>query len=482
MIQKKLPSGETVTAFPITLSQQFMFGCALKYGKGALVNNIGSGFFWQGDMDVDVMRKSVFEAIKRCETMRLRFTKDEKYKVLQYITEKTEIDVDLIDLSDMPLEDAHEKLMELTRGHAPMFDCELHMIKLVKLADNYKGILFKFQHLAMDAYSTKLFLKDVMEIYLHYIKGTPYPKPMRPYIPALLKELAYIGSSQHEADKKYWYETLANNPEPIFTDFFLENRLKKQREKEPGVRYCNIHSGSPEEDVQLFSFTEEETKKTLDVCDKQGLSVCAALAFGVRTALSAFNDKEKDISIKIIVNRRGSILEKKSGGMRVSNCPMRTIIEPSFSFKQAVEEVEKAQNDVYAHCSIGFMEMLALRHKSMPSTALPDSTYDSTAFSYQPLIDIPCADEETAKTSKGIWYNNGASMIPLYITVKRRASDNAFEFVCEYQKNPNPGYEIKIFYRIIHDALMLGVENPDISVGEILEKVAITDEERKGKK
>ena len=60
----------------------------------------------------------------------------------------------------------------------------------------------------MDAYSTKIFLKDIMEIYLHYVKGTAYPKPMRPYVPALLKELAYMKSEQYEADKKYWYDLI----------------------------------------------------------------------------------------------------------------------------------------------------------------------------------------------------------------------------------------------------------------------------------
>ena len=481
MIEKLLPDGKTVTAYPLTIPQQFMLGCSLQYGQGYLINNIGSGYYWQGEMDFDVMKKSVYEAIGRCDTMRLRFTRDEKFKVLQYVTPDTQLEIETLDLSDISLEEAHEKLKEITHGPVPMFDCELHMIKLVKLAQGYNGLLFKLQHLAMDAYSTKVFLKDIMEIYLHYIKGTPYPKPMRPYAPAVMTELSYMKSQQYEVDKKYWYDSLATTSEPIFTDYLLDSRLKKQREKIPGCRYCDIHSGSPEAGLEIFDFSAQETQQITDMCEQRGLSVCAVLSMGIRTALSVFNDNEQDVSFKMIVNRRGNLAEKKSGGIRINFFPMRSIISPETSFSQAVNEIANIQNEIYSHCSLSFMEMLALRHKSMPDTALADSTYDSVGFSYQPLMIIPNLDEHTAKTAKGVWYNNGASMIPLYITARHRAADGGLEFVFEYRKTPDPSYDLQVFFKKLHDSLMLGAANPDITVGEILKSVAVTSQERNGK-
>lgn len=481
MIQKTLPNGETVTAYPMTIPQQFMFVCSMQYGQDALINNIGSGYYWKGEMDFDIMKKSVYEAIGRCDTMRLRFTPDETYKVLQYITEKSEMEIETLDMSGVSLEEAHEKLKEITHGPVPMFHCELHKIWLVKLSDGYNGLLFKLQHLAMDAYSTKIFLKDIMEIYLHYVQGKAYPKPMRPYVPALLKELAYMKSEQYEADKKYWYDSLAKTSEPVFTDYLLDSRLKKQRETYPDRRYCDIHSGSPEAGLEIYDLTAEETEKVFEMCEKNGLSVCATLSMAIRTALSVFNDNEEDVSFKMIVNRRGNLAEKKSGGIRINFFPMRSIVSPETSFKAAIEEIEAVQNEIYSHCSLGFWEMLALRHQSMPKTALPDSTYDSVGFSYQPLMIIPNIDEQTAKTAKGVWYNNGASMIPLYITARHRAEDGGLEFVFEYRKTPDPTYDLKVFFRVLHDALMLGAENPAMKVGDLLDKAAITDEERNGK-
>ena len=479
MIRKTLSDGSVVTALPLTIPQQFMLGCSLQYGKGYLINNIGSGYYFKADMDFEVMKQAVCEAVDRCETMRLRFVQDEQYKVLQYIQKKSQMEIETLDLHDLTADQADDELLNLTRGPVPMFECELHKIWMVKLPEGYNGLLMKFQHLAMDAYSVKIFLKDVMEIYLSKIKGTDYPKPMRPYFPEVAKELAYINSSKHDADRKYWYDSLATTTEPVFTDYLIDNRLKKQQKQYPDRRYCDIHSGSPDADVQQFSMSKEDSEKIVNMCIDRGLSVCAVLSMGLRTALSVFNDNQKDVSFKMIVNRRGSISEKKSGGIRINFFPMRSIINETATFTQAVEEIEKIQSEIYSHCSLSFMEMLALRHKSMPETALPDSTYDSVGFSYQPLMVIPNIDEETEKSARGVWYNNGASMIPLYLTVRHRAGDGGFEFVFEYRKVPEPKKDIEIFYKKLRSALIIGAGNADITVGEILKEIALDEDERK---
>ncbi len=478
MITKILSDGKSVDAFPLTIPQQFMLGVSIQYGEGFLVNNIGLGYYFKGDADFGLLRKAVETAIERCDTMRLRFIPDEEYRVLQYIEEKSQIEIEYLDLSDMDEETAEEKLLILTRGQVPMFMCELHRIWIVRLPGGYSGILMKIHHLAMDAYSVKIFLKDIMELYLHLRTGAPYPKPMRGYYPEAMKELAYINSSKHEKERQYWFDTLAKTREPIFTDYLLDNRMKKQQEKYPDRRYCDIHSGSPEADVMLFDLTKEETDEFMHMCKERGLSVCAALSMGIRTALSVFNGNQEDVSFKMIINRRGTVGEKKSGGLRIGTFPTRSIVSPDKTFREAVDIISEDQNNIYAHCSIGFMEMLALRHKSMPDTALPDSTYDSVGFSYQPLLRIPNIDEETEKTARGVWYNNGASMIPVYITARHRAADGGLQFCFEYRKTPDPRRDLKIFFKKVKMTLLLGSDNPDITVGEILEKTKITTEER----
>ena len=482
MIEKKLSDGQVVKAYPISSSQQMMFLMSLKYGSGYPVNNIGCGYYWKGEMDVKVMKESIYEAIMRCDTMRLRFTLEKKLQLHQYVTEYSDLIIEDWDYSQLTVDQAEEILTKISRENIPMYNCEIHRIAIVKFRDGYHGLFLKLQHLAMDAFSVKMFLNDIIEIYNSKTKGTAYPKPMRPYIPVLEKELEYLESEQHEIDKQYWYDSLAKESEPIFTDFMIDNRLKHQQVKNPNQRYADIHSGLPDADTFKISMSSEDSNKVMKLCAERNLSIFAVLSMGVRTALSCFNDNQEDVSFKMIINRRGTIAEKKSGGLRINFLPMRSIVKPEETFCDAVKKISDVQNEMYEHASLSFLETLKERHKSMPKEAKFDSTYDSFGLSYQPLIKNTYIDEEMAETARSIWYNNGATMIPLYVTVMHRKQDNGLDFVFEYRKEPESEYDLRILYNKMNMALVIGAENPDITVGEILEKIALTDAERNGKK
>ena len=234
-----------------------------------------------------------------------------KLQLHQYVTEKSELLIDEWDYSDMTIEEAQEKLTAYSRSNIPMFNCEIHKIILIKFKDGYHGIFMRIHHLAMDAYSIKVFINDIIEIYKHRTKGTAYPKPMREYIPVLEKELAYEDSEQCEIDKQYWFDSLAKATEPIFTDFMLESRLKAQQKKKPNQRFADIHSGLPDADTIRFSMSAEDSEKLLRLCTEKNLSVFSLISMGVRTALSCFNDNQEDVSFKMIINRRGTLITQR---------------------------------------------------------------------------------------------------------------------------------------------------------------------------
>ncbi len=481
MTEIKIPNGEIVKAYPITSSQQMMYLMSLKYGSGYPVNNIGCGVYWKGEINKGEMKAAIYEAIRRCDTMRLRFVMGKKLQLHQYVTEKSELCVEEWNLSDYTIDEAQEKLLAFSRQSIPMFNCEIHRIFLVKFKDGYQGLFMRLHHLAMDAYSLKIFINDIIEIYKHNTQGTPFPKPMRPYIPALEQELAYATSEQHEEDRQYWYDSLAKTQEPIFTDFMLDNRLKIQQKKYPDKRYADIHSGLPDADAVRFSMCKELSDKLTVMCSEHDLSVFAVISMAVRTALSCFNDNQEDVSFKMIINRRGTIAEKKSGGIRINFLPMRSIIGPEETFCNATRKISEIQNEMYLHAKLPFLETLKERHKSMSKDAKFDSTYDSFGLSYQPLVPPVCIDDEMQNTLRSIWYNNGATMIPLYLTVSHRSVDAGLDFNFEYRREQQAAYDLTVFYSKMEKIFELAANNPDITVGEILKETQITQEERNGK-
>ena len=131
MIEKKLHDGTVVKAYPITSSQQMMYLMSLKYGSGYPVNNIGCGVYWKGEINKGEMKAAIYEAVRRCDTMRLRFLMGKKLQLHQYVTEKSRLLVDEWNLSDMTIDEAEEKLLAFSRSNIPMFNCEVHKIILV---------------------------------------------------------------------------------------------------------------------------------------------------------------------------------------------------------------------------------------------------------------------------------------------------------------------------------------------------------------
>ena len=475
MIQKVLSDGTSVTAFPITAAQQLMYYLSITHGANVPVLNIGTGYYWQGDMDVEKMKQAMQEAIDRCDTMRLRFVEDDDYTILQYVVQDSGIEIGYEDLSDISLEQAHDIMKARTFPLIDMFEKPLHTITILRLADNYCGFYLKLQHLAMDGYSAKVFISDVMAIYLNKTCGMPYPTPMRPYIPALIKDLQYKQTEQYAKDKAYWAGTL-QGPEPIYTDYLIKgNRLKAQRieKNDPDLRAADVHGGSPESRTLLCRLTEDESNALMAMCKARSISVPCAVMTALRTALSVFNDNETDVSFKVMINRRGTLAEKKSGGVRMHFFPLRTIVSPDITFAQAVRAVEDSQSEIFAHSNINTLEMIQIRHAYMKKGAGIEDTYDCMSFSYQPLMEVPAADEAMKKSSVGIWYNNDASMQNLYLTVKHRSSDNGLDFIFEYRTNANPLEDLKLFYDKMYQTLLIGTGNPDITVGELLGKIKL---------
>lgn len=474
-MEKKLPDGRIVDAYPITQAQSIMYYVYNSFGGNTPVLNIGTGYYWQGDIDVDLFRQSLYEAMDRCDAFRLRFTPDKQFGLMQYLEDESGIEVEEVDLSGMSYDDAYWEMKHWTYKMIDMFNKPLHTVRIIHLENNYHGMYIKFHHLGFDGYSAKLFLSDVMDIYVSKRTGSPYPKPMKSYIEAVKKELEYLSSPKRDEDREYFTNLFKNQTEPIFNDYMLENRLFEQRKESgnPDQRYVKLHDDKfPQSKSLYYELDAETTNEIIEACEKNNMSVACVLMTGLRTTLSAFNKNEEDVSHKFMVNRRGSLLEKKSGGIRMHFFTIRTKIGPEKTFREAVDIVEDAQNEIFQHSSFHTLEMYHIMHTVTGMGSL-EQTYDPMSFSYQPYMETAAENEEQRKSSIGVWYNNDVSAQSLYLTVKHRPADKGFEFIFEYRTVNNPEEDLKIFYSKMLAALKLGCKNPDMTIGEILEEIKI---------
>ena len=258
-------------------------------------------------------------------------------------------------------------------------------------------------------------------------------------------------------------------PEPIYTPFSPRNRLLELREQmgNPNLRAC-YPTGDIEADIVVYDLEDEPSKALVAFSREHRVPVASILLLGLRTVFSKFAGGEKDVSLKNAVARRGTLLESQSGGTRIHFWPLRTIIEPETSFLDALKIVQAAENELLRHANydpIRYMGEVGA-HYGIPQ----GTSYDSTTLTYQPVSAAALKGRQIPDMNfKSMWYSNGVAMQHIYITVMHRPTDNGFSFHFEYQKNVVSQDEIQKLYYYLCRTIFRGIEDPNRTIGEILD-------------
>ncbi len=463
-------NGVTLQCYPLTAAQRIHNYSTMHCPYHQLLN-IGTGFYIQLDIDFALLKETIYECYQRFESMRLRFLKDTDDTVYQYLVPFEEREIEFFDFSHWNEEDAHDEMRRWTAVPFKRFHSPMSRIVMVSMPDGYNGIYLKVDHMTMDSSSLILFIRDVLEIYCAKKYDTPMPKPMQSYIKALEKDLAYeAGSPALKKDAAFWKEEIEKS-EPMYTDFNGMGRLITQRRENnnPDQRSAKVTSISPEASISVFHLEEEPSKRLMKFCEENRVPMASLLLMGLRTVLSKFNNNEKDVSIKSCVARRGTLLEKRSGGTRIHFFPLRTIMEPELTFIEGLRVMQEEQNKIFRHANYDSIAHTYQRGRHWKLK--PGDSYESISLTYQPMTlrqDTPDVPDIPYKT---MWYTNGVAAQPLYLTVMHRVEDGGLNFNFEYRKDAVTDYEMEYLYYYLCRVLFRGIENCERTIGEILDMI-----------
>ncbi len=464
-------NGAVLQCYPLTAAQR-LHNYTVKYCPFHQILNIGSGLYIQMETDFDLLREAIYVAYERFDCMRLRFLKDTDDTVYQYLVPTEDREIPFRDFSSWQEEDVKRELEGWTKIPFKRFHSPMNQVVMIKLPDGYNGIYLKADHMTMDSSSVISFYRDVLEIYCAKKYGRAFPKPMQSYIQALEKDLAYEDNSPaRKKDEAFWMEQITCENEPMYTDFNGMGRLITQRRENnnPDQRSAVVVSVNPEASISVYSLEKEPSDQLMHFCEENRIPMVCLLLMGLRTTLSKFNNNEKDVSIKSCVARRGTLLEKRSGGTRIHFFPLRTIIEPETTFMDALKIIQAEQNRLFRHANFDPIEYTMRRSRYRKFR--PGESYESISLTYQPLT-LKSTDESVPDIPyKSHWYSNGVAAQPLYLTVMHRVEDNGLNFSFEYRKDAVTDYEMEYLYYYLCRVLFRGIENSSRTVGEILDMI-----------
>lgn len=455
--------------YPLTSAQKLLL-LSLRYCPEQVLN-IGISLTILDDIDFEVLKNAIYKAYERCESMRLRFKQGDDNTVYQYIYPKEEREIEHFDFSSWKPEDIQVELKNWTSIPFKKYDSPMNRIATITMPDGYKGIYMNVNHLTMDSFAIIIFMKDIIELYCNMKYDIPYPKALASYEAALIKDLEYENNSKALRNDEEYFNKALKESEPIFTDILGTERLNKEREKtgNPNLRAASIASTSVEANIKYFHLEEEPSRRLIDFCTQNRIPFVCLLMMGLRTYLSKINEKETDISVKTTVARRGTLLEKKSGGSRIHFFPCRTVIGMTETFLEGIRKIQDVQNSIFKHANYDSLKILSDRSKyyNVP----PNQGYECMSLTYQPLTMKSKVSDIGDIKYKAEWYSNGVAASPLYLTVMHRSLDDGLDFCFEYQNGVINENQLEYIYYYLCRIIFRGIEDPNRTVEQIIDMV-----------
>lgn len=459
-----------MNTYPLTSAQKLHY-YSMMYCPKKQVLNIGTSLTIQVELQWDVLRDCIREAIQRCEAMRVQFGEDAKGNVYQYVIEEQTAEIKHFDFGHWREEDAHNKMTEWTSTPFELYDTPMYEVVMIKMPENFHGVYLKVNHLIMDAQSLIVFMKDVMELYSTRVyTDIPVPKEMSSYIKQLEKDLAYEAGNNASKKDREFFENLIASSEPIFTDIHGMGKLNAERERtgNPEQRAAVNTSDNVDANLANFFLEDEPSQRMLKFCEEHHVSMTCLLLMGLRTYLQKENGVD-DISVSTTIARRATLMEKRCGGTRIHSFPFRTIISREDTFLEGVFKIRDMQNQYFRHASYSPSEYYAFRRQHY--NLGPGQTYEPLALTYQPLMmryDGPGLDQLGDIQYNVRRYSNSACAHTLYLTVSHRPS-GGLDFCFEHQTGVVTYEKLQEVYFYLCRIIFYGIEDCNRTVGEVIE-------------
>lgn len=456
--------------FPLTAAEKLHLLAVQEFSSQVV--NIGVCMSLKASLDFGLLKKCIQMEYQRNDSLRLRFTEpDPDGEIKQYIIPHEDRDIRYEDLSWKSSQEVYDIMSAWTaipfaRYHSPMNE-----FVMVSLPDGYQGIYLRIDHMLSDSCGAIALANDIMELYFHYIFDSPLPKPLFSYKEAALKDLAKENDPVRFAKDDDFWKRQAAIGEPIFTSITGPGKLEasRKRHNDPTLRASDRQMNDLSVGQRSFFLEPEPTRQLLDFCMINNVSMTNLFLMGLRTYLSKVNNGEPDISVKNYVSRRTSRVSRYSGGTRVHCFPCRTILSPDTEFIDGILKIQCLQNDVYRHAN--YDSTKAVKHYFDAYHTPPKMTYESVALTYQPL-PIRLQNENLANIPyQTSWFTNGTAIQELYLTVMHNSTDLGLEFYFKYQLAEVSDHDVELLYYYLMRILFMGIKNPEMSIGEIIERV-----------
>lgn len=418
-------------------------------------------------IDFDVMTEAFNIEIERNDCLRLVFFK-QNGKIMQYFRDPYRIGS--VPVYNFKSDEEREKVLTAdAQKPIKMLKGEIFRLKYFTTYDGRYGVYINIHHLVMDNAAVFAFFNDLFAVYDHLKNGRPMPKPLGSYEDRIKRELAYVeDKSNLEKEKAAYTEYITRNGEPLYLGVEGPKLLEAERKKkkDPSINapslFDPIHDKA---ELTKTTFSPELSEKFFAFCENNNVSPECLVQLALRMHLSKINNGHLDTYFICLCTRRRTLVEKRSGGTVTAPLPWRVHLEEDDTFMSALDKMADAQVWAFRHMDYPYLEYRDLQRELFNYSAAAGSS--TMMFSWMPINEKSINGWEYEYVGYGL----GRYIMVLYTFAMKDAHTGCLKISCLHRTKFVSVEDIKALQNGTKRALEIGLENPDISVKKLLEKM-----------
>ena len=343
-LEQAMPASAGTFAFPLSYPQRRLW-FVYQLEQESRSYNIPVSLRLSGKLDVDCLRRSFEEIIRRHESLRTTFSLKEGEPV-QVVHPPHPVKLPIIDLSLFDPAEREQMALQLRREYIDQrFVLErgpLLRFRLLRHSDTEYEVHLVLHHIISDGWSEGLLMRELQALYVAYRSGRPSP------LPELKIQYADYSLWQHE-----WLagEVLQEQLE------YWRNKLKGAPVVEIPRDYPRPQKTSYRGEMVRFRFSRKLTEAIKDLARNQNVTTFMVLLGAYKLLLRKYSG-QTDICVGTVVANRGQRETEDLIGFFVNTLVLRTDLSGRITFSGLLRRIQATTVEAYAHQSVPFEKIV----------------------------------------------------------------------------------------------------------------------------
>ena len=312
---------------------------------GSAAYNVGSAIRVIGDLNIEALRRSFEEIVRRHEVLRTRFEEEEGEPV-QVIGESNEVEMAVVELRELGEEEREEAARERAREEAEKpFDLRsgpMLRTVLMRMGEEEHVLVVTMHHVVSDGWSVGVLIREMTALYEAYSRGeeSPLAELEMQYADYAIWQREWLKGEVLEEQMRYWREEL-KGLEP------LEMPTDRARPAVPS------HRGG----VIPFIIPAEMTRELKGLSQREGVTLFMTFVAAFQLLMSKYSHQE-EVAIGTDVANRNRGETEGLIGFFVNQLVLRNDLRGEPTFQELMKQVREVTLGAYEHQDMPFEKLV----------------------------------------------------------------------------------------------------------------------------